>query len=326
MRRLLPWSRSSVCCKLAKQGETLLFCFVRFFARLGFDEGAQRLFCRDAGYRSVFRADGIARRSFVMLKGKERCVALSDIEDSLNRISAQLTQIEKSLPPRYAWKRRFVLDLASGMARGIDGTAQRAAIKGGGKSYAVLGCGPDICYPMQNRDLYQNLLKNGGVLSEYPPGSSPLPFHFPMRNRIISGLSDLVIVIEAREKSGSLITADQALEQGRDVMVLPGRAGDALSAGCNRLIDQGAGIFLSTDQILERLKIKKKNHTNTKKTYIALESEENLVYSVLEFQAKNLQSIADETNLTPQKVSAILVRLMLCGLVAEDVKNHYSKV
>lgn len=109
-------------------------------------------------------------------------------------------------------------------------------------------------------------------------------------------------------------------------MVLPGRAGDALSAGCNRLIDQEAGIFLSTDQILERLKIKKKNHTNTKKTYIALESEENLVYSVLEFQAKNLQSIADETNLTPQKVSAILVRLMLCGLVAEDVKNHYSKV
>ena len=88
----------------------------------------------------------------------------------------------------------------------------------------------------------------------------------------------------------------------------------------------GSRHFLSTDQILERLKIKKKNHTNTKKTYIALESEENLVYSVLEFQAKNLQSIADETNLTPQKVSAILVRLMLCGLVAEDVKNHYSKV
>lgn len=95
----------------------------------------------------------------------------------------------------------YDISLVSGMARGIDGTAQRAAIKGGGKSYAVLGCGPDICYPMQNRDLYQNLLKNGGVLSEYPPGSSPLPFHFPMRNRIISGLSDLVIVIEAREKS-----------------------------------------------------------------------------------------------------------------------------
>ena len=120
MRRLLPWSRSSVCCKLAKQGETLLFCFVRFFARLGFDEGAATsFFAAMRDYRSVFRADGIARRSFVMLKGKERCVALSDIEDSLNRISAQLTQIEKSLPPRYAWKRRFVLDLASGMARGI---------------------------------------------------------------------------------------------------------------------------------------------------------------------------------------------------------------
>ena len=120
MRRLLPWSRSSVCCKLAKQGETLLFCFVRFFARLGFDEGAATsFFAAMRDYRSVFRADGIARRSFVMLKGKERCVALSDIEDSLNRISAQLTQIEKSLPPRHAWKRRFVLYLASGMARGI---------------------------------------------------------------------------------------------------------------------------------------------------------------------------------------------------------------
>lgn len=219
----------------------------------------------------------------------------------------------------------YDISLVSGMARGIDGTAQRAAIKGGGKSYAVLGCGPDICYPMQNRDLYQNLLKNGGVLSEYPPGSSPLPFHFPMRNRIISGLSDLVIVIEAREKSGSLITADQALEQGRDVIVLPAEP-EMHSVPVQPPDRPGAGIFLSTDQILERLKIKKKNHTNTKKTYIALESEENLVYSVLEFQAKNLQSIADETNLTPQKVSAILVRLMLCGLVAEDVKNHYSKV
>ena len=94
--------------------------FVRFFARLGFDEGAATSFfaaMRDIG--RFFRANGIARRSFVMLKGKERCVALSDIEDSLNRISAQLTQIEKACPPRYAWKRRFVLDLASGMARGI---------------------------------------------------------------------------------------------------------------------------------------------------------------------------------------------------------------
>lgn len=220
----------------------------------------------------------------------------------------------------------YDISLVSGMARGIDGTAQRAVIKGGGKSYAVLGCGPDICYPMQNRDLYQNLLKKWRSLIGISAGKQSASFSSQCEIALSVAFRHLVIVIEAREKSGSLITADQALEQGRDVMVLPGRAGDALSAGCNRLIDQGAGIFLSTDQILERLKIKKKNHTNTKKTYIALESEENLVYSVLEFQAKNLQSIADETNLTPQKVSAILVRLMLCGLVAEDVKNHYSKV
>ena len=170
------------------------------------------------------------------------------------------------------------------------------------------------------------LIEKGGVLSEFPAGTQPFPGHFPMRNRIISGLSDLVIVVEAREKSGSLITADQALEQGRDVMAVPGRTGDALSAGCNHLIAQGAEIFLSAEQLIERLKVKKKSRTNRKKTNLALESEENLVYSVLEFQTKNLQSIANETGLTPQRASAVLVRLTLRGLVAEDVKNHYSKI
>ena len=109
-------------------------------------------------------------------------------------------------------------------------------------------------------------------------------------------------------------------------MAVPGRTGDALSAGCNRLIAQGAEIFLSVEQLAERMKIKKKSNINRKKTNIALESEENLVYSVLEFQTKDLQSIADETGLTPHRASAVLVRLMLRGLVAEDVKNHYSKI
>ena len=218
------------------------------------------------------------------------------------------------------------VQVVSGMARGIDGTAQKAVLAEGGSSFAVLGSGVDICYPAQHRNLYQMLIEKGGVLSEFPAGTQPFPGHFPMRNRIISGLSDLVIVVEAREKSGSLITADQALEQGRDVMAVPGRTGDALSAGCNHLIAQGAEIFLSVEQLAERMKVKKKSRINRKKTNLALESEENLVYSVLEFQTKNLQSIADETGLTPHRASAVLVRLMLRGLVAEDVKNHYSKI
>ena len=139
----------------------------------------------------------------------------------------------------------------SGMARGIDGIAQKAALDAGGKSYAVLGCGVDICYPEENRELYERLQQQGGVLSEYPPGMQPIAKLFPPRNRIISGLSDLVLVIEARKRSGTLITVDMALEQGREVYALPGRVSDALSDGCNRLIRQGAGPATCPQDILE---------------------------------------------------------------------------
>ena len=218
------------------------------------------------------------------------------------------------------------VQIVSGMARGVDGTAQKAAMDAGGESFAVLGSGTDICYPRENRWIYENLTEKGGVLSEYPPGTPPLPFHFPMRNRIISGLSDLILVAEAKDKSGSLITADLALEQGRDVIAVPGRTGDVLSAGCNSLIDQGAGIFISSESLLERLNLGKTGGTELKKANITLEREENLVYSVLEFQTKNLQTIADETGLSPQEAGAVLVRLLLRGLDTEDAKNYYSKV
>ena len=143
------------------------------------------------------------------------------------------------------------ISVISGMARGIDGIAQKAALDAGGRSYAVLGCGVDICYPEENRELYERLQQQGGVLSEYPPGMQPIAKLFPPRNRIISGLSDLVLVIEARKRSGTLITVDMALEQGREVYALPGRVSDSLSDGCNRLIRQGAGPATCPQDILE---------------------------------------------------------------------------
>lgn len=143
------------------------------------------------------------------------------------------------------------ITVISGMARGIDGIAQRAALDAGGRSYAVLGCGTDICYPEENRNLYDRLLREGGILSEYPPGTLPEARLFPPRNRIISGLSDLVLVIEARRRSGTLITVDMALEQGREVYALPGRVSDRLSDGCNRLIRQGAVPATCPEDILE---------------------------------------------------------------------------
>lgn len=137
------------------------------------------------------------------------------------------------------------VNVISGMAFGIDGISQRSAIKAGGNSYAVLGSGADICYPDSNSDLYELLKDNGGIISTYPPGTPAISRYFPPRNRIVSGLSDAVVVVEARARSGTLITVDMALDQGRDIYAVPGRLEDELSAGCNGLIGHGAKVYLS---------------------------------------------------------------------------------
>lgn len=145
------------------------------------------------------------------------------------------------------------IQVISGMARGIDGIGQQAALQAGGSSFAVLGCGADICYPRQNQDLYDRLCKQGGVISEYEWGTPPRTGYFPPRNRIVSGLADAVIVVEARKKSGTLITVDMALEQGKEVYAVPGRLVDDLSSGCNYLIKNGAGILLDMEEFMEEL-------------------------------------------------------------------------
>ena len=145
------------------------------------------------------------------------------------------------------------VQVVSGMARGIDGIGQQAALDAGGYSLGVLGCGVDICYPPDNKMLYERLIEQGGVCSEYPPGIEPRAMLFPPRNRIISGMCDGVLVVEAKERRGTLITVDMALEQGREVYALPGRVTDALSRGCNRLIRQGAEIIVSPQELLQEL-------------------------------------------------------------------------
>lgn len=145
------------------------------------------------------------------------------------------------------------VQVLSGMARGIDGISQTAALLAGGASFGVLGCGVDICYPAENRALYERLAKEGGLLSCYPPGTLPRACLFPPRNRIVSGLADAVVVVEARQRSGTLITVDMALEQGKEVYVVPGRVTDRLSDGCNRLIGQGAGVLLSPGDFLTEM-------------------------------------------------------------------------
>ena len=222
---------------------------------------------------------------------------------------------------------RHGVQIISGMARGVDGISHRGALHAGGKTFGVLAGGPDICYPEDNRDIYMEIEKRGGLISESPPGTRPLTFLFPLRNRILSGLSDAVLIIEAKEKSGSLITADCALEQGREVFAVPGPLGEALSAGCHNLIRQGAGIAVSPEKLLEDLMILPGiNMKNTQKNKITLERSENLVYSCLRLQAQNLGKICQETGLAPEKALRILAKLQLAGCAREVSKNYYTAV
>lgn len=140
--------------------------------------------------------------------------------------------------------------VVSGLALGIDGAAHRGALAAGGGTIAVLGCGPDVAYPPSHGRLFRDILERGLVVSEFLPGEAPLPHHFPRRNRLIAGLSEAVVVVEAARKSGALITVEHALENGRDVFAVPGTVGRSRSAGANALIRDGAGLVTSAHDVL----------------------------------------------------------------------------
>ena len=143
--------------------------------------------------------------------------------------------------------------VVSGMALGVDGAAHEAALDAGGETIAVLGCGADIVYPREHRALAARIVARGRILSEFPPGAAPRPWHFPLRNRIISGLVSAVVVVEASERSGSLITARLAMEQGRDVLAVPGSAASGRYRGSHALIRDGARLVETADDVLDEL-------------------------------------------------------------------------
>lgn len=221
------------------------------------------------------------------------------------------------------------IQVVSGMAMGVDGESHRGALQGPAPTFAVLGCGTDICYPACNKDLFEQIPEKGGILSEYPPGTPPVGKHFPARNRMISGLSDILLVIEARKKSGSLITVDWALEQGKSVFALPGRVTDPLSEGCNSLIAQGAGIALSPEMVLNELGLDtyktKGKKGGGKKSKLSLARDLELVYSCIGFQPTDYETLIAQCGYPPGQVLAVLTELQLLGLVEEVGKNYYVK-
>lgn len=216
------------------------------------------------------------------------------------------------------------VQIISGLARGIDACCHRKALQVKGYTLGVLACGIDVQYPRSNGYLYEQMEQVGGLISEFPIGSMALKYHFPIRNRIISGISNGVFVLEAKKKSGSLITANQALEQGRDVFALPGRYYDDTSLGAMELIQSGAKLVYNVENITEEYHFHQKKQTNfTKEKKLLLDNTQKVVYDCLRLEPKHIDTIVMETGLSISEVLAVLTILEVKKEIIQTQKSFY---
>ena len=218
--------------------------------------------------------------------------------------------------------------VVSGLACGIDSAAHRGALEAHGRTIAVLGCGVDQIYPRENRRLYDEILTENAIISEYPLGTPPLAGHFPGRNRIISGLSHGVLIVEAAEGSGSLITGDFALEQGRELFASPGAVQNPTSKGVNRLIKEGAQVVTEAEDILHNLWPKRLSRSGQKaidQFAEQLSGNTLKLYRQLSHEPLHIDEIGRKCGLTPMEVSAILLDLELQGGVQMLPGNSYIR-
>ncbi len=218
------------------------------------------------------------------------------------------------------------LIIISGLARGIDAAAHRGALTAGGQTLAVLGCGIDRVYPQENAKIFEQIIEQGAILSEYPPGTEPLPGHFPGRNRIISGMSRGTLVVEAASNSGSLITAEFALEQGREVMAVPGSIECKTCFGPNHLIKQGAHPVTEASDILELFGLycpPGGRQETTQKPHIDLPEPAAGILARLDSTPRHSDELGGESGLTPMELSAILLHLELHGYVEKLPGGRY---
>ena len=218
--------------------------------------------------------------------------------------------------------------IVSGLARGIDTAAHQGALNAEGHTIAVLGCGIDQVYPPENRQIFHKILEKNAIVSEFPPGVQPLAGHFPGRNRIISGLSRGVLIVEAADRSGSLITGDFALEQGRELFAVPGAVKNSTSYGTNRLIKAGAQVVTEAEDILQALwpELPTACAKKAEDLFIAkLDGNVRRVYQTLNFEPQHADELGRVCGLTPMEVSAILLDLELRGGVQTLPGGRYIR-
>ena len=221
--------------------------------------------------------------------------------------------------------------IISGMARGVDTFAHQAVLKAGGRSIGVLGCGIDVIYPPENSLLFSEMAEHGAIISEFSPGAAPEKKNFPQRNRIISGLSLGTVVVEAAERSGSLITVRFALEQGREVFAVPGNINSPVSRGTNNLIKQGAKLVTCTEDILEEFEqlltagLKNVIKGTSVLEKISLSSDEESIYNILTLEPKHIDQIIIEGGVGPGTVMQLLLNLEIKGVAEQLAGSCYVK-
>lgn len=212
--------------------------------------------------------------------------------------------------------------VVSGLAKGIDAAAHRGALAAGAGTVAVLGCGLDICYPARHRDLFDRIEVSGTLVSEYPPGTRPLPYHFPVRNRIIAGMCLGVVVVEAAEAGGAMITARLGMEFGRDVFAVPGAVHSAVSAGPHLLIRDGARLAASAGQILEDLGMLRQETAAAEP--VELHPDETRVLAALEAEPLLLDLVARRAGLPASTTAAVLAKLELKALAGRRAGGRFA--
>ncbi|MDP1809260.1 MAG: DNA-processing protein DprA [Actinomycetota bacterium] len=214
------------------------------------------------------------------------------------------------------------ITVVSGMARGIDSAAHIGALRAG-RTIAVLGSGLDILYPPENRVLAARIIESGALISEFPPGTPPRPLNFPARNRIISGLAAAVVVVEASKRSGALITADFALEQGKEVLVVPGSVRSPVSAGCHELLKQGAGLAASAEDILEAIGLE----MPAQKASIANNpAVETAILGLVDYSETHVDDILVRAGRPAHEVLGDLSLLEVNGLISRQAGGWYTRL
>ena len=212
--------------------------------------------------------------------------------------------------------------VVSGLARGVDTFAHKGALDGGGRTLAVLGCGIDVCYPPENRKLYDAISEQGAVISEFSFGAEPSAFNFPKRNRVVSGLSQAVVAVEAGEKSGVLNTVAWATDQGRTVFAVPGNITSQQSLGINRLLKNGARPLLSVDEVLHELGVAKRTEERSR---IEVAAEEKPVMEFLTAEPAHVDEICEGLGMPMASLLSVLMQLEIKGLVRQLPGKYFVK-